>query len=225
MSTGSVTTRIVGSLAVGALLLASGCGAVGIVGVIGENYKRTHTHTIEAQYRGLEDKSFAVVVVSGRGIESEVPGIGDAMMDRICARLSLPEVGAAGKVPAVSVIKALYDHPSWQSMTYAEMAKNLLGGVDRLVYIELEDVQLYEPGNRYEWNGLASGRLMVFESDGLDPNQVTFEKAISVKFPDKQGFTPDDIDALTVKSTLLARFVDRASWLFYDHQEPYYPDY
>jgi hypothetical protein len=97
--------------------------------------------------------------------------------------------------------------------------------VDRLVYIELEEFRLSDPGNKYEWSGLATGRVMVIETDGLDPNQVVFEKLISVRFPSKQGFTPESIDAKAVASTLLAYFVDRASWLFYDHQEPYYPEY
>lgn len=224
-----MTRRFTTSLALGATLVAlaaclSGCAAAGVFGVMAENYKRTSTHEIKAQYTGLQDKSFAVVVASGRGIESETPGITDAMMERISMRLQQREVGASGFVQPIDVVKTLYNHPSWQSMTYAELTK-LLGGMDRLVYIELEEFRLTEPGNTYEWAGVAAGRVMVIESDGLDPNRVVFEQLVNIQFPNKKGLTPESLSARDVASTLLAYFVDRASWLFYNHQEPYYPEY
>jgi len=196
-----------------------------IIAPIVENYKRTSTKTVEAQYTKLRDKTFAVVISAGRGIESEVPGISDALLEEISFRLSQPVVGAAGVVPPRTVVKTLYDRPQWQAMTYQEIAKDLLGGVDRLVFIELEEFRLTDPGNTYEWNGVAAGRVLVIESDGIDPNQIVFEKYVSVKFPDKAGLTPENIKAIAIASTLKNRFVDRASWLFYDHQEPYYPEY
>lgn len=209
------------AMAATACLSLSGC----ILAPIVENYKRTSTHEVKAQYTKLEDKTFAVVVSAGRGIETEAPGVPDEMLVRISYRLSQPEVGAAGVLPPRTVVKMLYDRPQWQAMTYQELAKDLLGGVERLVFIELEDFRLTDPGNDYEWNGVAAGRVLVVESDGIDPNQIVFEKYISVKFPDKSGWTPQTMQQNLVVSTLLSRFVDRASWLFYDHQEPYYPEY
>lgn len=196
-----------------------------IIAPIVENYKRTSTHEVKAQYTKLQDKTFAVIVSAGRGIETEVPGTSDTMLERISFRLAQPDVGASGVVPPLTVIKTLYDRPQWQAMTYQELAKDLLGGVDRLVFIELEEFRLTEPGNDYEWAGVAAGRVLVVESDGIDPNQIVFEKYVSVKFPDKAGLTPENIQGNAIASTLMMRFVDRASWLFYDHQEPYYPEY
>lgn len=224
MTSPRTTSMVLGATLLALALSLSGCAAGGVIGVVVENYKKTSTHEIKAQYTKLEGHSFAVVVASGRGIESETPGISDAMMERISIRLAADEVGASGAVQPQDVIRTLYNHPSWQSMTYSELAK-LLGGVDRLVYIELEDFRLTDPGNSYEWAGVASGRVMVIEADGLDPDRVVFEKLVSVQFPTKKGLTPDALSAKEVASTLLSYFVDRASWLFYDHQEPYYPEY
>jgi hypothetical protein len=216
--------RIAGSVSLVTLLVLSGCILAPIAPIL-DNYNRTRTVTVKAEYAGLKGASFAVVVSAGRGIESETPGITDEMLGRISFRLAQPEVGATGVVPPETVVKSLYEQPSWPAMTYGELAKDVLGGVQRLVLIELEDFRLTEPGNRYEWAGVASGRVMVIESDGVDPNQIVFEKFISVKFPDKQGFTPESIDSRTVASELLRRFVDRTSWLFYDHQEPFMREY
>lgn len=196
-----------------------------IIAPIMDNYYRTSTKTVKAQYTKLEDKTFAVIISAGRGIETEAPGVPDEMLMRVSFRLSQPVVGAAGVVPPLTVVKTLYDRPQWQAMTYQEIAKDLLCGVDRLVLIELEDFRLTDPGNAYEWNGVAAGRVLVIESDGVDPNQIVFEKYVSVKFPDKPGWTPQTMKDDLVISTLLSRFVDRATWLFYDHQEPYYPEY
>lgn len=214
--------RLAAGATVGIALLGQGC----IIAPIVENYKRTSTHTIKAKYEKLRDKTFAVVISASRGIESEQPGVTDAMMERISLRLAQPEskVEASGVTPPKIVAKTLYNRPAWQAMTYEEVAK-LLGGVDRLIFIELEEFRLSDAGNRYEWAGAASGRVMVIEADGYDPNAVAFEELVRVRFPDKSGFTPDTLTAQAVASTLLSRFVDRASWLFYDHEEPYYPEY
>lgn len=202
-------------------LTLPGCFIAPIV----DSYKRTSTHEIKAEYTKLEDKTFAVIVSSGRGIESENPGVTDAILLRITQRLVLPEVGASGAIPPADVIQTLYNRPAWQSMNYEDIAKHLLDGVERLVVIEMDEFRLTEPGNKYEWSGVAAGRVMVVEIDGIDPNAVVYEKFVSVRFPDKQGYTPDILKSKDVASVLLARFVDRASWLFYNHQEPYYPEY
>jgi len=40
-----------------------------------------------------------------------------------------------------------------------------------------------------------------------------------VKFPDKDGFTPQDMAEELVTTALSNRLIDRVSWLFYTHEE------
>jgi hypothetical protein len=205
------------------VLLMTGCNAIGIFGVATENYKRTSTHEIKGEYEGLKGKTFAVVVATDRSIQAMYPQIVDVLCDRITQRLH-DESGATGYVPAGQVLKYMYDHPVWISRPMSELAKSL-GGVDRIVYIDLYEYRLNDPGNAYEWSGVAAGTLSVLEIDSALPDSHAFERNVQVKYPDKPGFGPGQMAANVVSSTLVKRFVDRATWIFYDHQEPYYPDY
>jgi hypothetical protein len=51
------------------------------------------------------------------------------------------------------------------------------------------------------------------------PDDFRFQKRINVKFPDAGGYGPADIPLAAVNTELTNRFVQRATWLFYDHEE------
>jgi len=205
-----------------ALLLATlpGCG---MVGVMAENYKRTSTHSVDAEYTGLAGHSFAVVVQVGQSIEGQYPGLRDVLLGKITEQLAA-NAGASGVVPATRVAKYLYNHPGWSARPMTDLAKDL-GGVDRIVWVEIYEFRLNDIGNQYEWDGLAGGTFAVLEMDSVLPEARAFERRVQVKFPDKKGFGPNDYSASIVQTALLKRFVDRATWLCYKHDEPYYPDY
>jgi hypothetical protein len=103
-------------------------------------------------------------------------------------------------------------------MTREDIA-NLLG-VERLVVIEIVDYRLHEPGNQYVWDGAVAGVVSVYESDSSLPNDPVFEKALSISFPDSTGFMRSDIPEAAVTAELSNRFINRAAWLFYEHEEP-----
>jgi len=205
------------------LCTLSGCQLVG--GAL-ENVRRDSSHEVKAEYRGLEGKTFAVVIAADRYIQSDHPLLVDYLTtkitDRLAQRTNTPVAG--GYIPAVDVLRYLYDNPGWSSKPKAELARGL-GGVDRIIYIEITDCQLREPGNQYEWDGVTSGTVAVLEIDTNLPEEYAFQKNISVAFPGKKGFGPDDLSQNAVATALALRFVDRASWLMYDHQEMYYPEY
>jgi len=207
----------------GGLIANSGCTAIGFAA---ESYQRNSTHEIKAQYEGLKDKTFAVVVTADRMIEADHPGLVDRLASKITEKLSdnknLPR--PAGFVPTKSVLRYLYDNPSWPAKPLGDLAKGL-GGVDRLVYIEITEYRLNDPGNAYEWDGVASGTVAILETDSSTPDEYAFDKVVSVKYPDQKGVGPSQMTLSGVSSVLSVRFIDRVSWLFYDHQEAYYPEY
>ena len=57
------------------------------------------------------------------------------------------------------------------------------------------------------------------------PEEFAFEKPVKVQFPDKDGYGPTELASGVVSTELARRFVDRATWMFYLHEEPYYPKY
>lgn len=221
------STMTVGALGIVAALFATGCSALGFLGAMEESRRRNSTKTIAEQYSGLKGKKWAVVVIADRIIQADHPMIVAYITTRVTERLADPKhnatIGATGYIPAPDLLQYLYEHPRWKSMPRSELAKEL--GVDRLIVIDLEEYRLNEPGNQYVWAGVATGAVGVIEADGPNADEFSFEKPVKVKFPDKDGFGPQDLPRAGVATTLANRFIDRAAWLFYTHEEPYYPEY
>jgi len=204
-------------------ILTSGCTLVG--GAM-ESYRESSTKVVEPDYLGLEGKSYAVLVTAERSIQADHPSLVDYLTGQMTARLAastnLPRAG--GFVPAAQVLKYVYSNPGWTARGYADVAKEL-GGVDRLIVVEVIEFRLHDPGNQYLWDGIAGGTVSVIETDSLLADDVAYNRAITVDFPDQQGYGPNEMSEPTVRTELARRLLDRASWLFYSHDEPYYPEY
>lgn len=210
------------SLVLTALISAPGCAVGTIVGGMAESHRRNSTRTVFSEYTGIVDKSFAVVVAADRGIQSIRPQQVARLTTLITQRL-IEHADAAGVVPPAVILEYQYNNPRWVTLTYDELAEAL--GVERLIYVDLSEFRLNDPGNAHLWNGLASGTVGVVEADGPLGDDFAFSRQIAVRFPDQDGYTRTSYTADQVAAVLEKRFVDRLTWLFYDHEEPYYPDY
>lgn len=203
---------------------STGCSAVGFLGALEESRRRNSTRPIEPEYTGLAGKSVAVVVAADRIIESDHPEIVIRLTQNIAERLAEFATGEGGTVLAPEKVLAFqYNTPRWTAMAHGDLAREL--GVQRLVYVDLFEYRLNDPGNQYLWEGVAAGDVAVVEADSAFPDEFAFQKSIRVTFPDQGGYGPGEYTRSLVTSALSLRFVDRASWLFYKHEEPYYPDY
>lgn len=203
----------------GSALLASGSGCqfFGVAGVVAKAIDDATPRKVYAEYTGLEGKTFAVIVAASQMIQSEYPALVPELTARITDNLA-ENTGAAGVVPADQVVLFQKQNPRWPLMDRAELGRRL-GGVDRVVFVELDEFRLREPGNRYLWDGEASGMIAIIEADGPLAGEYRFERMIRVRFPDSSGFSQDDYGGGIVASALVSRFSRRASWLFYDHEE------
>ncbi|CAG0951069.1 hypothetical protein PHYC_00205 [Phycisphaerales bacterium] len=204
-------------------LLVGGCQ---LVGVAVENYRKDATKTVDAESTVLEGKSFAAIVVADRGIQGDFPAMVDDLTATLTARLSSSgnNPRAGGFIPANDVLAYIYSSPAWTYKSKAELAE-ALGGVDRIVILEIMEYRLHDPGNPYVWDGMASGVISVYDPSSPTPELAIFERTISIRYPDETGKGPNDTPAALVYSQLGGRLIDRASWPFYDHKEPYYPKY
>jgi len=221
------TTRLVSRVATLSLLLLlptllSGCIVGQLVGGMIESERRTGSKTVDREYTGLEGKTFAVVVSADRVIQADHPEVVARLSQEIATRLA-KHAGASGFVPGASVLQYQYNHPRWVTMTLGQLAKEL--EVERLVFVDLVEYRLNDPGNAYLWQGAAAGQIGVVEADSSFPDEFAFQKQIRVGFPDQEGLGPGDLPRAAVNTALANRFVDRAAWLFYSHEEKYYPDY
>jgi intein-encoded DNA endonuclease-like protein len=121
-------------------------------------------------------------------------------------------------------VQYIYDRPGWRAKSTEDLSKEL-GGAQRVIYVELTEFRTKEPGNQYLYDGVCAGTISVAEADSKLADYYSFEKSILVKFPDETGRRPEEIPETAVRTELIRRFVDRATWPFHTHEEPYYPKY
>jgi hypothetical protein len=198
-----------------ALALAGGCAIGQLIGGMAASAEREGSRKVAAKYTGLRNRTFAVFIAADRTLQSEFPQVVPAFTREITRRLS-ENAGAAGVLPADDVLQFQFRRPGWTAMSQEDIAKEL--EVDRLVFIELNDFTLNDPGNRYEWRGVASGTIRVVENNE-SRFKLAFNEPVRVAYPDSEGQSIDTIAAQTVLSELSRRFCERSAWAFYDHEE------
>jgi hypothetical protein len=199
----------------------AGCAIAGVAAVAGKAISETGTRKVQAEYTGLAGKSFAVVVAADRTIQADTPGLVEFLTIKITQRLH-DHAAAAAFVPPADVLEYLFRNPAWTAKPLDELARDL--GVERLVYIDMYEYRLHEPGNAYEWDGVAAGRVAVVETES-PLGTYAFDRLVRVRFPGKAGFDRESLSRQVVNTGLAQRFIDRASWLFYTHEEPKKIDY
>jgi hypothetical protein len=192
-----------------------GCALGQLVGGMAESARRAGSTEVKAKYRGLENKTFAVVVAADRSIQADFPDVVAVLTAEVTRRVS--EHTGAGVVPPEDVLRFQGRRPGWVAMSPRELAGAL--GVERLIYIDLHEYALTDPGNRYVWKGVASGIVGVVEPDNTYGDDFAFRESVQVKFPDRENTGPMEIPESTVQQALLLRFINRCSWLFFDHEE------
>ena len=206
------------ALGLGAAVLCVGAGGSGceFISFMAASAEREGSHDVEAKYKGLTDKTFAVVVTADRSLQTDHPELVITLTREISRRLA-ENAGASGIYPADEVLAYQYRYPNWITKTSEELAKEF--GVERLVTVDLSDYRLTDPGNPYIWAGEAIGTVSITEMDGPTPNLYAFREAVRVGFPDETGVSPLEIPRDTVKLALTSRFVQRTTWMFFDHEE------
>ncbi len=131
---------------VAAMAVQSGCFVGELVGGMAESYRRSSTRTIEAEYTGLEGKSFAVVVYADRVLQGNQPQLVPRLTNVLTTQLAQPErTGATGFVPMRPLLEFQLSRPDWATWTYEQLAEEF--GVERLVVVELFEYRMYNPGN------------------------------------------------------------------------------
>ena len=191
--------------------------APGIAAVMGDTYERTGSRIVPAEYEGLAGEDFAVLVQADLAIQANHPRAVNVLTNAITRRLAAEEVGATGMVPGPRVREFQYTNPSWEAMSFADVADEFT--VSRLVVVDLYEYRLFEPGNSHIWDGRVAVNVGVVEADGAVPDDFSFARELRVSYPDGSR-SVSELSEEHVEAVLQQRIIDRVSWLFYEHEEP-----
>jgi hypothetical protein len=177
----------------------------------------TRTVQVKAQYRGLEGKTFAVLVASDDYTQFAYPGATAAIGRDVTARIGSEIPGASPLDPA-RVAQFQRENPYWITVPYGQLIERL--GVERLVVIDLVEYSLREPGNAHVWQGQIVANVGVAEFGEGDGNAMSFSTTVKGRFPDNSSRVGVlNSDDKTIQFGLLADFSARTTNLFRDHEE------
>ena len=199
----------------------SGCNISSAIGVIQYNLEREKKIEVLAEYDGLRDETVAVIVQADHLTLYDFPDVVANTCVNIARRLQQNVENIRVLDPKV-VLDWTYRTPSWSAMPLGEVVEEL--GVDRVVLIDIYEFRLNPPGNRWVWEGVATASIGIVEKNGFDPDSFSEHWDISVEFPKDKGYGREHASEQAIQTGLLTMFVQKASWLFYDHIEKKYPD-
>jgi hypothetical protein len=204
-----------------AITLLSGCVIGKFFGAVAQSDEYQKKIEVPAQYAGLEHKTVAVLVDADMSTLHEHPTLVSQIAGGVSGRIQM-HVPGVRVLPPQAVINWQWRVPQWNALPYGELAEQL--NVDRVIHIDILEYRLNPPGNRWLWEGVCLGRIGIAERDGLDPDMFVNTFDLSAKFPSVSGVGRESANSRQIETGLLAQFIEKTAWLFYQHQEPKYPD-
>ncbi|MGI9014242.1 MAG: hypothetical protein ACR2GY_08330 [Phycisphaerales bacterium] len=199
-----------------------GCAITNLAGGMAQNAEYQKIIKVPAEYRGLTGKQTAVLVDVDQSVMYTHPEAPNRIATGIAYALQ-KDAGAHVIHPAETMTWQART-PGWSLMAYGDMAEVL--GAERIVIVEVYEYRLNPPGNRYEWDGVCAATVRVVEADPdtIDPNTPKADYDVIERFPGQTGIVREAATASDVEAGLLLSFIRGTAWLFYDHEEPKYPD-
>jgi hypothetical protein len=207
------------ALLVGCFVFA-GCEAAYLIGGMAQNFEYQKEIEVLAEY-DLAGKTVAIVVDADMVTLYEFPDLVAHISSGVAARIQR-HVDSVRVLDPRLVLAWQYNTPQWNGMPYGDIAQDL--NVDRVVYINIQEYRLHPPGNRWEWEGVCAADVGIIERGSIAPDSFAAQFTVVGRFPSIKGVGRDAATAEQIEVGVLAEFIKRTAWLFYDHLEPKYPD-
>lgn len=201
------------ALVLAAVCATAGCDAVKYVSyVVAGSEKRV---TVTAAYRGLANRSFAVLVAADEYALSQHPRV-VADVSRSVTAAVVASVDAARPMDPDQIVTFQRDNPFWTTSPPADLIERLK--VDRLLMVWLVDYALREPGNAHVWRGVMVANVDVIEAEAPDPNNAVYRATVKAVFPPNSSVGLLNANDRTIEFGLLQLFSRQVGNLFVDHK-------
>lgn len=173
---------------------------------------------VPAEYLDMVDKRIAVMVSADEYTLFRFPRATDNVAQAVSNAIQANVENAVVSIPR-EVSRYQRKNPYWITSRPSRLIDEM--GVDRLIIIDLNEYRTNEEGNASVWRGVIDGTVSVYEADGEDPDNRTFEKQIRAEYPEDStfGLVSADADQAKIETAALNLFARRAGGLFFDHQD------
>ena len=145
---------------------------------------------VPARYTGLKGHSVAVMVWADRGVQIDYPALRLDVASGVQAKLQQAKKARKNELrettfpyPAASVVRFQEDHPEIADQQVVDVAPRLK--VDRLIYVELHDLQTRADSSvdLYRGTALASVKVIAVDPSTGKGKAVYEESNIAAAFP------------------------------------------
>ncbi len=190
------------------LLVLSGCTMFNYAWYVVGGVDQDKTIIVKSEYHGLQDKKTAVLVAAD---EFNYPTVPLSICRSVSARLKQEVTGIKITSPS-DIDRFQKDNPYWTTMSPGELIKKLK--VERLVYIDVSDFGLHEPGNAEIWHGLIDANVSVAEADSKNPDDFVYTKQVRTSYPPDNPVGLLSSDDSVIQVGLLKQFSMYVGGLF-----------
>lgn len=197
-------------------LLMSGCNIIAWLGQAGREDEKIID--VPAEYTDLQNQRVAVMVSADEYTLFRFPRSTFRVAEVVSRAIQTNVEGAEVTLPK-EVDAFQRKNPYWITSRPGRLIDQL--GVGRLVVIDLNEYRTNEAGNAEVWRGTIDATVSVYEADGDDPDNRTFEKQVRVEYPEDShfGMINSTADEAKIEAATLKLFAIRGAGLFFDHQD------
>ena len=198
-------------------LAAPGCAALGVVA------KAIPQEPIKPKVV-LAGQSVGVMVWADRGLRTAWPNVQEDLGGGLQQRIVVAKDTKAKELenlsfpfPAASFVRWQRDHPDFDAQPIATVAPRL--HVQRLIYIELNDLQTRSSNAMALYRGSADASLKIFAVDEAEKlAKLLYEERINVHYPEKgtEDGRPDSTDRKMYVGTITS-MADELAKRFVEH--------
>lgn len=207
---GAAAMRVsIALFALGLVLTQSGCWLAATA------FGGEKTYKVQAQYRGLQGKTVAVLVAADEYLLFTQPRVSQLLIQAVSRELAA-HVEDIRVVNAQRVAAFQQQNPYWSTTPYTRLIDEL--DVDRLVVVDLAEYRLHEPGNKHVWRGVITASVSVAEAEQSDPDQLAFSTQVRTLFPEDRKVGLVNADREQVELATLKLFVLKVGRVFYNHE-------
>ncbi len=170
---------------------------------------------VKAAYKGLNNQTIAILIAADPDVEARYPQSATAISLGI-SRFIGEHVENTRFIASDLIDAYKMKNLEWYTLPMGQVGRDLKA--DRILYLDLYQYDMYEPGSIQLLHGQIAATLKVYEINSNRPDSPVCKLPVQAEYPSGAPVAASDtaLWSVTQKTTLL--FADNVAKKFYDHK-------